>query len=132
MFCFVVIFRLISHLGLVSNSNPKCATLSRLDCVLLEDILHQEACDHAHGRWQASGAHALPLQGLLVNVGCHHQRRSTLRGGEINDTAAIALVPHGENLTQRGPTAKHAVSPGTMSWMCPDTAFSLTPDSIQV
>lgn len=31
-----------------------------------------------------------------------------------------------------GRTAKHAVSPGMMSWMCPDTAFSLTPDSIQI
>lgn len=28
-------------------------------------------------------------------------------------------------------TAKHADSPGLMSCMCPDTAFSLTPDSIQ-
>lgn len=31
-----------------------------------------------------------------------------------------------------GHTAKQAVSPGTISWMCPDTAFSLTPDSIQI
>ena len=28
-------------------------------------------------------------------------------------------------------TAKQAVFPGTMHWMWPDTAFSLTPDSIQ-
>lgn len=29
-------------------------------------------------------------------------------------------------------TAKQAVSPGTMNWICPDTAFSDTPDSNQV
>lgn len=29
-------------------------------------------------------------------------------------------------------TAKQAVTPGTMSWMCPETAFSATPDSYQV
>ena len=28
-------------------------------------------------------------------------------------------------------TAKQADSPGFISWICPDTAFSLTPDSIQ-
>lgn len=61
---------------------------------LLEDVLHQDACHHAHRRWQAGSAHALPLQGPLVNVGCHHQRRSTLRG-KMNEmpheyTATIA------------------------------------------
>jgi hypothetical protein len=30
------------------------------------------------------------------------------------------------------PTAKQADSPGIISWMCPETAFSLTPDSIHV
>lgn len=29
-------------------------------------------------------------------------------------------------------TAKQAVTPGMMSWMCPETAFSATPDSNQV
>jgi len=28
-------------------------------------------------------------------------------------------------------TSKQAHLPGEMNWMCPDTAFSLTPDSIQ-
>lgn len=37
-----------------------------------------------------------------------------------------------EQFSRAPRTAKQADSPGMMSWMCPDTAFSLTPDSIQI
>ena len=39
----------------------------------LEYVLHQDAGDHAHGGGQAGRTHTLPLQGLLVDVGRHHQ-----------------------------------------------------------
>jgi len=62
---------------------------------ILQGILDEKASRNAHGGGQRGGAHALPFEGLLVNVLGHHQGRSTSEAGSVAGTDELNVPRDG-------------------------------------
>ncbi len=90
----------------------------------LERVLHEESGYDAHGGGEGGRADAVALKGLLVDARGHHQGRGAREAG-----SAARVDELKEKLTcyvfkGRGKRLHY-------TWMCPETAFSDTPDSNQ-
>ena len=96
----------IVNLGPAAFSNAKCKEVQQGVVAevarhlpepqqMLQRVLHQEPGHNAHGGGQAGRAHPVLLQGFLVNVARHHERRGARKTGRFAGPQELNVAGHG-------------------------------------